>query len=490
MPGAEDYRELIQSLKNKVDDLQNENMMTCSLPTLSQTLCIVRKQLDAHTIIPAKDILAELEATKDIQKELVDETSYYQKKYAAIETELTAARNLHTRLETQIYAQEQDGSNLRKENQQLNKAKKDLEKKLSGEVGFFWAMCTVNGQEFQGFLVNWEIFLGGVVFLLRKEEEMSICDRVVPGLWFHDIWCDKRFKSVGHKLEFVGCDSLKSQLAEINKNRSLSHRTQQFENDRVHWQKREADLYNQIRTLSTNGLSPASQRRRSVSYMPVMPNGVSGLSLLGGISESESSPFPSSGSLASTLAVGNNQLSPLSAANPPSTQSDSYTREAKIASLTIKAQDKQILDLKNEVERQKSVAQENLQQVQRQAMKIEHLENEISNVKQVNRSLMEDNESYQILLHEKTMSGEFMLNPIMQNRFDGDDYDTLDEPRRKESNGSVSKNGLNLAAELNLASVSSGTWESVQKESETNLMVESTFATYLLLLWAMTWETK
>lgn len=114
-------------------------------------------------------------------------------------------------------------------------------------------------------------------------------------------------------------------------------------------------------------------------------------------------------------------------------------------------------------------------------MKIEHLENEIANVKQVNRSLMEDNESYQILLHEKTMSGEFMLNPIMQNnRFGSDDYDTVDEPRRKES--SSSKNGLNLAAELNLASVSSGTWESVQKESETNLMVESMFFSFCLVL--------
>lgn len=61
--------------------------------------------------------------------------------------------------------------------------------------------------------------------------------------------------------------------------------TQQFENDRVQWQKREADLYNQIRTLSTNGLNPASPRRRSVSYIPSGPNGASALSMLGGISK-------------------------------------------------------------------------------------------------------------------------------------------------------------------------------------------------------------
>lgn len=92
----------------------------------------------------------------------------------------------------------------------------------------------------------------------------------------------------------------------------------------------------------------------------------------------------------------------------------SYAREAKIAQRTIKAQDKLISDLKAEIEKQKSVIQEQQTQNQQQSLRLEHLELEIANVKQVNRSLMEDNESYQILLHEKTISGEFMMNPIMQ----------------------------------------------------------------------------
>ena len=92
----------------------------------------------------------------------------------------------------------------------------------------------------------------------------------------------------------------------------------------------------------------------------------------------------------------------------------SYAREAKIAQRTIKAQDKLIADLKNEIEQQKSAIQEQRSEVQQQSLRIEHLDHEIANVKQVNRSLMEDNESYQILLHEKTISGEFMMNPIMQ----------------------------------------------------------------------------
>jgi predicted RNase H-like nuclease (RuvC/YqgF family) len=94
----------------------------------------------------------------------------------------------------------------------------------------------------------------------------------------------------------------------------------------------------------------------------------------------------------------------------------SFAREAKIASRTIKAQDKLISDLKAEVEKQKNAVQENMSQLQQQSLRMEHLEHEITNVKQLNRSLMEDNESYQMLLHEKTINGEIMLNSFMQVR--------------------------------------------------------------------------
>ncbi|KAG1247658.1 hypothetical protein G6F68_014109 [Rhizopus microsporus] len=67
---------------------------------------------------------------------------------------------------------------------------------------------------------------------------------------------------------------------------------------------------------------------------------------------------------------------------------------------------------------------------------------------------MEDNESYQILLHEKTMNGEFMMNPIMQ----------VEDPDMKESSSSsTTSNGVNLAAELNMAS----DWN--QKDQETTI---------------------
>lgn len=92
----------------------------------------------------------------------------------------------------------------------------------------------------------------------------------------------------------------------------------------------------------------------------------------------------------------------------------SYAREAKIAQRTIKAQDKLISDLKMDVEKQKTIVAERQSESQLVSLKVVHLEHEIANVKQLNQSLMEDNESYQILLHEKTINGEFIMNPIMQ----------------------------------------------------------------------------
>lgn len=53
---------------------------------------------------------------------------------SAIQLDNSNYSNSQERLETQLYAQEQDISSLRKEIQQLSKAKRDAEKKLIAEV--------------------------------------------------------------------------------------------------------------------------------------------------------------------------------------------------------------------------------------------------------------------------------------------------------------------------------------------------------------------
>ncbi|KAG1048005.1 hypothetical protein G6F46_009194 [Rhizopus delemar] len=273
------------------------------------------------------------------QNALSNDNHYLRQKINAMQMDNSNYSNIQTRLETQIYSQDQEIAKLRKEIHQLSKAKRDAEKKLALEQ-------------------------------------------------------------------------------------------QEFEQDKVNWQQREADLYNQIRSFSVaEPRTPRTPRRRSVTTLS--PFG------LGDIEETKET----TAEIAPTL-------------NAPKLASPSYAREAKIAQRTIKAQDKLISDLKLELDKQKGILQEHQNQVQNQSLKIEHLEHEIANVKQLNRSLMEDNESYQILLHEKTMNGEFMMNPIMQ----------VEDPDMKESSSSsTTSNGLNLAAELNMAS----DWN--QKDQETTI---------------------
>lgn len=176
------------------------------------------------------------------------------------------------------------------------------------------------------------------------------------------------------------------------------------------WQQREADLYNQIRSLSINNLgeprTPRTPRRRSVTAntLGIMSPFTSGL---GDIGENQADASTND-SDANASAIDERPTPKLAVID------SSYARETKIAQRTIKAQDKMIFDLKNEVEKLKSVIQEQQNESQTQSLHASHLQHEIASIKEVNRGLMEENESYQILLHEKTINGEFMMNPIMQ----------------------------------------------------------------------------
>jgi septal ring factor EnvC (AmiA/AmiB activator) len=74
------------------------------------------------------------------------------KKVSSIQMDNANYSNTQARLETQLYAQEQDMDDLRKEIQQSTKGRKDAEKKLSSEVTekknkvffFFFRCCKCN----------------------------------------------------------------------------------------------------------------------------------------------------------------------------------------------------------------------------------------------------------------------------------------------------------------------------------------------------------
>ncbi|CAG8548519.1 1834_t:CDS:2 [Ambispora leptoticha] len=95
----------------------------------------------------------------------------------------------------------------------------------------------------------------------------------------------------------------------------------------------------------------------------------------------------------------------------PTTTLHNAIREIKILKSTIKEQDQFINRLKNELERAKTATTDQININKSQARRIALLETELEKVK---RSLEDVNEGFQLLLHEKTMKGDFMLNPIMQ----------------------------------------------------------------------------
>ena len=67
-------------------------------------------------------------------------------------------------------------------------------------------------------------------------------------------------------------------------------------------------------------------------------------------------------------------------------------------------------ELKQQLKSQETrLAKEMTEQEKRQSKRIRNLETQISNMKQINQSLMEEIEGYQILLNEKTMNGPTLL---------------------------------------------------------------------------------
>ncbi|KAF9310899.1 hypothetical protein BG003_008004 [Podila horticola] len=126
---------------------------------------------------------------------------------------------------------------------------------------------------------------------------------------------------------------------------------------------------------------------------------------------------------------------------PPAIQQQISENNAAQAR-ALRAQEKQNTDLRQQIlalnqdfiERQRDF------KVQESALRAE-----IIQARELNKGLMEENESYQMLLHEKSMNGEFMQTSIMQNTGYNND-DPTGSPVTAHNNGSI-----NLADELGKA---------------------------------------
>ncbi|CAG8488978.1 10779_t:CDS:2 [Dentiscutata erythropus] len=198
--------------------------------------------------------------------------------------------------------------------------------------------------------------------------------------------------------------------------RKLREETQAFEKDRAGWQSRESELTGQVKALqeTINVLAQQNEAQKK--------NGQSS-------SNDEDSPplTPTAGSTPSHYSV---------------------LREAKTAQRTIKELERRVNELTTEIENAKRAHTDSMNTNKNHVARIHHLENELGQVKHMNQTLMEENEGYQLLLHEKTMKGEFMLNPIMQtNRTNVDDGASI-----QNAVAGLNSIALDLQAEMKRAS--------------------------------------
>ncbi|CAG8538629.1 2555_t:CDS:2, partial [Acaulospora colombiana] len=227
--------------------------------------------------------------------------------------------------------------------------------------------------------------------------------------------------------------------------RKLREEIQAFENDKILWQERESELNDRIKALqmTVNALDQQNEQ-------------------------------------AAQKKSDDNSTSAASATNGSHYNA---VREAKNAQRTIKELERRLNELTAEIENAKQATTESMNLNKSHVRRIHSLETELSQVKNMNQSLMEENEGYRFLLGEKTMKGEFMLIPIMKNN-EKSERKIVDPPikvtsRTNKGDGSlldvdisaiVKKKPLSndLAAEINRASTLRETLlgERVYKESD------------------------
>ncbi|KAG2216872.1 hypothetical protein INT45_009403 [Circinella minor] len=246
---------------------------------------------------------AQMEDTREQYRLLCKETDSLRKKLLAVVQDNNNHRKIQERMESQIYAQQQELAQVQKDSQTLTRQRKHLEKRLENEL-------------------------------------------------------------------------------------------QNYESDRLLWQQREIDLSREVKRWSTQDRVGTPRRTRSATASNIFAR----------TNNNNSLSVPESWTARNT---GNSGMGTLF--EGPTKSIDSVTaRDTKI-----RVQEKLLSGFKNEIEHQKRVIHEAMLGAEAQEKRINTLEQELTSLKEVNASLMEDNESYQMLLHEKTMAGEFSKKSVL-----------------------------------------------------------------------------
>ncbi|KAG0257339.1 hypothetical protein BG011_004013 [Mortierella polycephala] len=125
---------------------------------------------------------------------------------------------------------------------------------------------------------------------------------------------------------------------------------------------------------------------------------------------------------------------------PPQIQQQIAEKNAAQAR-ALRAREKLVSELRQQV---LDINQDIIERQRNNNLRESELQAEIAQARELNKSLMEENESFQMLLHEKSMNGEFMQTSIMKNTGYDDDLSGT-------SLGAQSSGSINLADELGKA---------------------------------------
>ncbi|KAI8871149.1 hypothetical protein GQ42DRAFT_6845 [Ramicandelaber brevisporus] len=310
-------------------------------------------------------------------------------------------------------------------------------------------------------------------------------------------------------------DLASQQRARLDLSRKAQLEASNFEKERSGWARRESELNAQIQRQQTLA-------RRATISGPQSPTIAA--DVLGGGSESPASSrasiyghghghsrAPSRASTFTPVIIGNT-LGGIGGDGQDQTGTDAsinsgdegnssgvseLERRVLISARTIHTQEQLIKDLRVELGGTQSSLRTSTTRCDEQSRRIELLENEVRDLRQVNETLMEDNESYQILLHESTVSGGFRLKNELRNSTESDDLigddaenninngdnnddNNIGSPRALSSDGvnpieldeqQQMGGGLNLAAELNRAD----TQQNTDSKNNSNSNATSTF---------------
>ncbi|KAI8078749.1 uncharacterized protein BX664DRAFT_342602 [Halteromyces radiatus] len=151
--------------------------------------------------------------------------------------------------------------------------------------------------------------------------------------------------------------------------------------------------------------------------------------------------------------------------------------ETRILQQTIKTQAQDISRLKLDLEQQTNKLQQHLLETHEASLQIKHLTDQINSVQKLNQSLMEENESYQILLHEKAINGDFISDSIVQVI---DEVDVSDSDKDQQTSR-TSKNFINLADELTKASSMESITNEKRMEDEVKTLQDANRALQLYM---------